>query len=47
MKRFSSAKNDISHWDEYDYVFINDNLEKCLNLILKKIKKILTEKKKN
>lgn len=45
IKRFSSAKKDISHWNEYDFVFINDNLEKCLNLILKKIKALLAEKK--
>ena len=31
MKKFD---NDIKHWDEYDYVVINDNLEICLNKIL-------------
>ena len=31
MKKFD---NDIKHWDEYDYVVINDNLEICLNNII-------------
>ncbi len=35
MKKFN---NDIKHWDEYDYVVINDNLEICLNNILEIIK---------
>ena len=35
MKKFD---NDIKHWVEYDYVVINDNLEICLNDIIKIIK---------
>ena len=35
MKKFD---NDIKHWDEYDYVVINDNLEICLNNIIEIIK---------
>ena len=34
----SKAKSEISHWIEYDYVIINDNLRKCasdLIMILK------------
>jgi len=31
MKKFSE---EISHWDEYDYVVINDDLEVCYNKIL-------------
>ena len=31
MKKFSE---EISHWEEYDYVVINDNLEVCYNKIL-------------
>lgn len=37
-KRMSKAKSEISHWIEYDYVIINDNLKKCasdLIMILK------------
>ena len=37
-KRMSSARAEIKHWKEYDYVLINDNLSSCLakiNHILK------------
>ena len=34
-ERMDSFSNDIKHWEEYDYVVINDNLEMCLNEILK------------
>jgi len=44
LKRFSVAKKDIVHWTEYDYVFINNNLEKCVRLILQKIKSLKDEK---
>ena len=37
-KRMSKAKSEISHWVEYDYVLINDNLEKCLYAIQNIIK---------
>ena len=30
-------KEEISHWHEYDYVVVNDNLESCYNRILKTI----------
>ncbi len=29
MRRMAQAKSEISHWHEYDYVLINDDLEKC------------------
>ena len=32
MKQF---KKDILHWTEYDFVVINDDLEKCYNKIIK------------
>ena len=35
--RMSKAKKEITHWKEYDYVVVNDNLNKCVN----EIKKIL------
>ena len=28
-KRMAEASNEISHWAEYDYVLINDDLEQC------------------
>ena len=40
MKRFNK---DILHWKNYDYIVINDDLEKCV----KKIKKIILLKKKS
>lgn len=45
LKRFSSAKQDIKHWTEYDTVYINDNLKKCTNLIKSKIENLNKEKK--
>ena len=32
-KRFNSFDNDIKHWNDYDYVIINDNLENCFKQI--------------
>jgi len=32
-KRMSSARSEIKHWKEYDYVLINDNLRSCLEKI--------------
>ena len=31
MKQF---KKDVLHWKDYDFVVINDNLEKCYNKII-------------
>ena len=33
-KRMSKAKSEISHWIEYDYVLINDDLTKCTDEIV-------------
>ncbi len=33
-KRMSKAKSEISHWIEYDYVLINDDLNKCTDEIV-------------
>ena len=46
LKRFSLAKKDIEHWGEYDFIFINDNLNKCVKSILKKIRSLIEEKKR-
>ncbi len=37
-KRFNSFDEDIKHWDDYDYVLINKNLETCFKQIEKIIK---------
>ena len=29
-KRMAAAKTEIAHWDEYDYVLVNDNFASCL-----------------
>ena len=33
-KRMSKAKSEISHWIEYDYVLINNDLDKCSSEIM-------------
>ncbi len=40
-KRLKAYSEDITHWNDYDYVIINDNLENCI----KQIEKILLSKK--
>ena len=37
-KRMQKFNEEISHWDEYDYVFVNDDLENCYNKIMNVIK---------
>lgn len=32
-KRMAKAKKEIMHWNEYDYVVVNDDLKKCLKKI--------------
>ena len=32
-KRLDSFDNDVTHWKEYDYIVINDNLENCFKQI--------------
>ena len=34
MKKFNE---ELSHWNEYDYIIVNDDLETCYNDILKKM----------
>ena len=34
-QRMSKFSQEISHWNEYDYVVVNDDLEKCYSKILK------------
>ena len=33
-KRMSKAQNEISHWIEYDYVLINEDITKCTNEVM-------------
>ena len=42
-KRFKSFDDDIMHWNDYDYIIINDNLEVCF----KQIEEIIKNQKKN
>lgn len=32
-RRLEQAREDMSHWEEYDYVFVNENLEQTLRRI--------------
>ena len=41
-KRFNSFDKDIKHWNDYDYVIINKNLEVCF----KQIEQIIKNEKK-
>ena len=41
IKRLKSYEEDRSHWAEYDYIVINDNLENCF----KQIEKIIDTSK--
>ena len=41
-KRFNSFDEDIKHWNDYDYILINKNLDVCF----RQIESIITEKKK-
>ncbi len=42
-KRFKAFDNDVKHWNDYDYVVINENLESCY----KQIEKIILTHKQN
>lgn len=33
-RRMSKAASEISHWQEYDYVFVNDDLEKTIHSVM-------------
>tara|TARA_A100001037_G_scaffold249389_1_gene232073 strand:+ start:1070 stop:1684 length:615 start_codon:yes stop_codon:yes gene_type:complete len=44
LSRLSSARKDLRFWEEYDYVYVNDKLIKCVNEIYKKISQLLIEK---
>ena len=51
-ERMNQFKNDVLHWKEYDYIVINNDLEKCYNAIMsiidceKKGKKFLFDQNK-
>ena len=42
-KRFKTYEADIKHWEDYDYIVINKNLEQCF----KQIENIISDFKKN
>ena len=31
--RMARAANEISHWDGYDYVLVNDDVERCFDSV--------------
>ena len=33
-KRMNKFSEEVSHWNEYNYVVVNDDLEECYNKIL-------------
>jgi len=39
-ERMNKFSEEISHWNEYDYVIVNDDLEVCYNNILKIMKNV-------
>ena len=43
LSRLSSARKDLKYWEEYDYVYINNKLSKCINEISKKINELVIE----
>ncbi len=45
-KRFNSFDEDILHWNDYDYIIINKNLENCFRQI-EKIIEIIIDNNKN
>ena len=40
-KRLNSYGSDVSHWVDYDYIVVNENLENCF----RQIEKIILEHK--
>ena len=42
-RRFEAFDNDVKHWNDYDYIVINENLETCY----KQIENIILSSKKN
>ena len=42
-KRINSFEEDIKHWNDYDYIIINKNLDVCFN----QIKRIILKHKQN
>ena len=37
-QRMNKFSEEVSHWNEYNYVVVNDELEECYNMILDIIK---------
>ena len=48
-QRMNKFNDEISHWNEYNYVVVNDDLDECFNKILKIImsEKMGVSQKKN
>ena len=46
LSRLASARKDLKYWEEYDYVYVNNKLNKCVNEISKKINELIIENNK-
>ncbi len=46
-ERMNKFKEELSHWNQYDYVFVNDDLETCYNNILEIMDSVKKGKKIN
>ena len=46
-ERMNKFNEELSHWNEYDYIFVNDDLEVCCNNILEIIDGVKKGKKVN
>ena len=47
MERMKQFNNDVLHWNDYDFVVVNDNLNNCYNKIIKFINSNNYKKEKN
>ena len=46
-ERMKEFNKDILHWQSYNYVVINDNLQRCFNEICELIDSFINESKNN
>ena len=47
MQRMKNFKEDVLHWEDYDFVVINDNVERCYKEIYTQIENFKIGKKLN
>ena len=46
-ERMNKFSEELSHWSEYDYILVNDDLEDCYNRLLEIINTVKNKKKYN